>query len=165
MNRWTMSAGPAMRALLVLAVALGLVVVMTPIARADDGVRAEADRIMRMTLGDFVRHKQGEPGPYDWSDDGCSGPAVVRVIYRDLFDEPCQQHDFGYRNYGHGDLQLSMDEDTRDWIDSRFLQEMRRLCHDNFDRWYQRANKATCLAQAGDVWAAVRHGGRDAFYH
>jgi hypothetical protein len=72
-------------------------------------------------------------------------------------------HDFGYRNYGHG-LALGPNEDTRAWIDGRFATEMRRLCNDSFNEWWQAANKAACLSESGYIWAAVRNLGRSAYY-
>jgi hypothetical protein len=82
-----------------------------------------------------------KPAPYnqfDWTDDGCSGAEfawgaghAVTNWYRDLFNQPCRLHDFGYRNLGNG-LSLHRHEDMRRLIDSRFLVEMRRLCNNNF---------------------------------
>ena len=98
-----------------------------------------------------------------WSSDGCSWPTPRSLA--NLFYRPCQLHDFGYRNYGGHGLRLGANENTRDFVDGRFLQEMQRLCRDTFDRWWQSANKGTCLTQAGGIWSLVRHGGRDAFYN
>jgi hypothetical protein len=61
-------------------------------------------------------------------------------------------------------LTLGADEDRRDWIDGRLLCEMNRKCRDSFDAWWQRVNKEKCLSDAGWIWGAVRHRGRDAFY-
>lgn len=105
----------------------------------------------------------GKPSPYDafdWTDDGCSGRNeaygigfAVSNTYRDLFNGPCQQHDFGYRNLGTS-LQLDRSEDTRAWIDGRFLAEMNRLC----DTTRSGAGRLTCRATARTVWTVVRNG-------
>lgn len=103
----------------------------------------------------------GKPRPYnsfDWTDDGCSGReqiGPVSNIYRDLFNLPCRQHDFGYRNFGKG-LTLERTEARRAWIDARFLTEMKRLCNDSFPQWWQIANKQVCFTTADIVYEAVR---------
>jgi len=108
-----------------------------------------------------------KPWPYDrfnWTDDGCSPSWVPEELYRNLFDGPCKQHDFGYRNFGNG-LQLGRNDETRAWIDERFLTEMRRLCSDNFSRPWQILNKKACLEMANVVYGGVRSPfGRAAFY-
>lgn len=108
-----------------------------------------------------------KPWPYnefDWTDDGCSPSWVPEEIYRSLFDGPCKQHDFGYRNFGNG-LQLGRNDDARAWIDARFLSEMQRLCNDNFSRAWQIVNKGACLEMAKVVYGGVRTPfGRAAFY-
>lgn len=105
-------------------------------------------------------HKPPPYNSFDWTDDGCSGRSFpvlgppVSNIYRDLFNEPCRLHDFGYHNFGKG-LTLKRDEDTRKWIDHRFLEEMVSLCYSKFDRWWQTANKVYCLSEAGYMWTFV----------
>jgi len=102
-----------------------------------------------------------KPRPYnsfDWTDDGCSGRdqiGVVSNVYRNLFNQPCRQHDFGYRNFGKG-LTLEHTEARRAWIDARFLAEMKSLCNNSFPNWWQIANKQTCLSTANGVYRAVR---------
>lgn len=127
--------------------------------------KQQADKIMSLDYLSFVKYKRSRhPKPFNWSDDGCSGPAGIKKAYRRLFNRPCQQHDFGYRNYGQPDgLRLGRNEDVRNWIDNRLLQEMRRLCTTNWGRLNPKRH--TCLTTAGAVWTAVRHGGRDAFYN
>jgi hypothetical protein len=108
-----------------------------------------------------------KPWPYNWfnwTDDGCSPWFIPKAIYRNMFDGPCKQHDFGYRNFGNG-LQLGRNDETRSWIDARFLDEMRRLCNANFSSGWQALNRQACLKIAEVVWAGVRsHFGRSAFY-
>lgn len=123
-------------------------------------MRAEADRIMRMPYRDFVAYKRSPARvPYfDWSDDGCSGPAPG--FTDNLFNGPCQLHDFGYRNYGKG-LELGRDENTRNFIDDRFYAEMRRLC----TKWNRLdPRRRTCTKQALAYYGAVRNFGRGPFY-
>lgn len=154
----------------VAALSAGLVVATGGAGIADASPRSEADRVMDMTYQAFIDHKRDVTsvhGPYvfDWSDDGCSIPGGVPGgrSAADLFDKPCQLHDFGYRNYGRG-LRLGRDEDTRAWIDHRFWREMGRLCDDKFSAWYRRANWATCQSDARLIYGAVRNFGRSAFY-
>jgi hypothetical protein len=108
-----------------------------------------------------------KPWPYNgfnWTDDGCSPSFIPKIFYRNLFDGPCKQHDFGYRNFGNG-LQLGRNDETRTWIDAIFLNQMRHLCNDNFSRVWQILNKTACLEMADLVHAAVRSPfGRAAFY-
>jgi hypothetical protein len=129
-------------------------------------LRQQADRIMRMDYVQFMKFKREKsPGPFNWDDDGCSGPFGIREAYRRLFDKPCQLHDFGYKNYGQPKgLKLGRNDDVRKWIDKRFLQEMRRLCK---TKLRDLTNPLiACLAAARVVWAGVRSPqGRDAFYN
>lgn len=98
-----------------------------------------------------------KPYPYnefDWSTDGCSWtPSSLRA----LFNPACQEHDFGYRNFGKG-LKLGRDENTRRWIDDRFRAEMKSICNYRFSAWWQYANLQTCFKEADTMWAIVRHG-------
>jgi Prokaryotic phospholipase A2 len=108
-----------------------------------------------------------KPWPYnefDWTDNGCSPSFVPKFIYRNLFDGPCQQHDFGYRNFGNG-LQLGRTDEKRAWIDKRFLAEMRRLCSERFSSSWRILKEKACLRMANIAYAAVRSRfGRAAFY-
>jgi hypothetical protein len=76
---------------------------------------------------------------------------------KNLFDGPCQLHDFGYRNFGKG-LTLRRNEDTRAWIDGRFEAEMKRLCNNNFPHIWQIPNREACFKEAEVIWAGVRNG-------
>lgn len=69
-----------------------------------------------------------KPLPYnwfDWTTDGCSWTPAY-LAWR--FSGPCEEHDFGYRNFGKG-LTLGRDETHRKWIDDRFKSEMDRVCN------------------------------------
>lgn len=123
---------------------------------------------MSMNYGAFIALKNdtaARPTAFDWSSDGCSGVPILRELYSNLFNRPCQMHDFGYRNYGNW-LRLGRNEETRSWIDDRFESEMVRLCNNSFTRWWQKANKVACVLQAGAVWTFVRTNwlARQAFY-
>jgi hypothetical protein len=128
-------------------------------------LRAEADSIMNLHYKAFHDYRRDyHPGPFNWSSDGCSGPSwpvvkQVRGVYRTLFNQPCEQHDFGYRNYG-GRLGLGRDQGTRAWIDGRFYTEMKRLCNDKYHHIWQVFNKGACLSEALLVFKAIRVGGR-----
>ena len=123
--------------------------------------RVRADRFMNMTYTAFAAASVNRPTPFNWSTDGCNAPTPVSI--QRLFRLPCQQHDFGYRNYGTG-LRLGRNEGTRAWIDGRMLTEMRRLCQTSFPAWWQEANERACRVEADTMWVAVRHWGRSHFY-
>ncbi|WP_086786143.1 phospholipase A2 [Streptomyces caniscabiei] len=121
-------------------------------APAED-VRQVADRIMNLRYYDFTKHPK--VAPFNWANDGCSGPQEIK----NLFTEACNQHDFGYRNYGAqaGGLRLSPIRQTKDWIDTRFWHEMRQTCFDHHGggNW--------CLIHARAAYLAVHNFG-DRFF-
>ncbi|MFF5084032.1 phospholipase A2 [Actinoplanes sp. NPDC000266] len=97
-----------------------------------------------------------KPAPYeafDWDTDSCSWPTPDS--WRRLFHPACQQHDFGYRNFGKG-LTLGRDEATRRWIDDRFAVEMKAICNYRFSDWTQYANLQACFKEADGMYGAVR---------
>lgn len=122
---------------------------------------ARANEIMSLGYEEFTRTPQ-EP-PFVWSTDGCSSP-VPADPYRIVFDKPCRQHDFGYRNYGadYG-VALSVTRETKDWIDSRFLEEMRRHCEDSYSDGTSSAFRR-CQGAASAYYYAVQRGGDEAFF-
>lgn len=99
--------------------------------RYEDFLKRKADFVIagcEHRPGDPLRGACSKPPPYDafdWTTDGCSPPTPA--AWKAIFDGPCQQHDFGYRNYGKG-LNLGRSESTRGWIDRRFKKEMQRVC-------------------------------------
>ncbi|OJY41564.1 MAG: hypothetical protein BGP03_20385 [Pseudonocardia sp. 73-21] len=131
------------------------------LARKDDFTRAGCRKDGYENNG-FPYPGCRKPSPYNafnWSDDGCSGReqiGFVSNVYRNLFNKPCQLHDFGYRNFGKG-LTLSRTEETRAWIDSRFRTEMYRLCETNYAG--NRLQRGACKTNADIVWATVRNTG------
>jgi hypothetical protein len=134
----------------------------------DQELRRRADKIMRLPYPAFMklkRNKNKRPSWFNWHDDGCSGPRVIKEAYRHIFNQPCQQHDFGYKNYGQPKgRKLGRNDKVRKWIDTRFLQEMRRLCHTELRGLVHPL--ATCLGQARVVYWGVRSPeGRKAFYN
>ncbi|MGW6458302.1 phospholipase A2 [Streptomyces sp. NPDC055078] len=91
-------------------------------------LKRKADRIMNLTYQQFARTKRVKP--FNWTSDGCSTPKK-NFPYRGRFKKACNQHDFGYRNYGaKGKLELSPTKATRKKIDAKFLNEMKRTCAD-----------------------------------
>ncbi|SER90668.1 phospholipase A2 [Streptomyces qinglanensis] len=126
---------------------------------ADPAVRAEADRLMELTYRQFAvaRHTP----PFDWTTDGCSVPTGL-LPYSEVFRPACVQHDFGYRNYGGNHaLKLDPTRATKNWIDSRFRTEMRRICDDRYSTAGRRRN---CRRAADTYYAGVRIGGDKAFF-
>lgn len=123
------------------------------------GVLEQADRIMNLTYGAFAETPRVEP--FDWSTDGCSVP-VGFAPYREVFRPACEQHDFGYRNYGaHGKLRLGPTRDTKNWIDGRFRTEMERICQ---DAYAAAADRGNCVGAAQGYFVAVNVGGDAAFF-
>jgi hypothetical protein len=95
-----------------------------------------------------------KPPPYDaldWSTDGCSRTPPPA---RNVFDRPCQLHDFGYRNFGQG-LSLGRSEPMRKAIDVRFRDEMYRTCRDPV-AVVPFGGYARCLLVASAMYAVVR---------
>jgi hypothetical protein len=125
-----------------------------------------ARETQRMTYTDFLARKQDyvingcetpnnpgctKPAPYnafDWTTDGCSWTPDT---WKTIFDGPCQQHDFGYRNFGKG-LALGRSEAVRYYIDGRFLKEMRRVC----STWAIGPQRLVCVKTAKAMYSAVR---------
>ncbi|MFG7943922.1 phospholipase A2 [Streptomyces cacaoi] len=99
-------------------------------APADPAVRTAADRIMNLTYQEFATTEH--VAPFNWTNDGCSVPLKF-TPYKEVFRPACNLHDFGYRNYGGGhELKLSPVRETKNWIDGRFLTEMKRICDDRY---------------------------------
>jgi Prokaryotic phospholipase A2 len=127
-------------------------------------LRNRAKWIMNRTYSDFEDYKRKYARTrvnrrFDWTADGCSNPPGTDLDFKDDFTPACVQHDFGYRNFGG--RKLGRNEDTRGWIDDRFLSEMRRICNNDVP-W---TDIGFCHGAAAAWWASLRHGGRDAFYH
>jgi hypothetical protein len=83
------------RSLLAVVLLIVLATAFAPAAHAATAAdRAEADRVMRLSYVDFVALKRSanRPAQFNWTDDGCSGPGLVKPVYRTLFNKPCQQH-------------------------------------------------------------------------
>jgi len=119
-----------------------------PAAQALTPLATEATRLVRIDHHAFLAAKALTPPPFDWSTDGCSStPASWAVV----FDGPCQQHDFGYRNLGRG-LALRPTERVRTWVDGRFLTELRRVCAERT----QRLALTRCRIRARAMHTAVR---------
>ncbi|MDX6729469.1 MAG: hypothetical protein QOK49_4274 [Baekduia sp.] len=91
-----------------------------------------------------------KPAPYDsfdWTTDGCS---QTPDTWKAVFDGPCQQHDFGYRNF-HNGLRLQPTEAMRGRVDRKFLYEMGRIC-----KTWSLLQRATCRTAARAMYDAVR---------
>jgi hypothetical protein len=128
-------------------------------ALADPPLKTQAIGIMSVSYGEFMRLKasQGRNPRFDWASDGCSGPwwwasPPALLAARWMHTAPCEQHDFGHRNFGHG-LRLEPTEARREWVDGRFRDEMLRNCRDH--RWYP-----NCVQVAFAFHATVRAFGR-----
>lgn len=123
-----------------------------PSASAAD-LEAQATRLVALPYADFIDVKRATPAAhFDWSSDGCSSTPAE---WARTFDGPCQQHDFGYRNFGRGPV-LRRTEAVRAWIDRRLLSEMRRVCAVTLGARRHASRRIACRAQARLMWAAVR---------
>jgi hypothetical protein len=158
-------------ALFALAVTIVAFVPAPAHAQSREDLIKQAYRIMTSDYSTFHNtYKRQRPRPFDWRDNGCNTrdfgfglnlPAgLIHRGYLVLFDWPCEQHDFGYRNYGAGH-KLNPTERGRAWIDWRLLVEMRRACNNRYRGKPARRN--VCLRYAQLVHKGVRAGG-GAFY-
>ncbi len=111
-------------------------------------LRTQARALVAIDHHAFLAVKATAPQPFDWSTDGCTS---TPASWAATFDGPCQQHDFGYRNLGHG-LRLWATNAARAWVDRRLLAELRRVCAERF------AGGAglRCRVRARAIYAAVR---------
>ncbi|MFF8955157.1 phospholipase A2 [Streptomyces sp. NPDC014894] len=120
-------------------------------------LRRRADRIMKLTYRKFARAERVKP--FNWRADGCSVP-MKDFPYKKRFRSACDQHDFGYRNYGgKGKLKLSPTRATRKSIDAKFYREMKRTCDDA----YRGRSRTKCKLIAANYHLAVRAVGGRAF--
>lgn len=135
------------------AVTVAFVAVMLASAGAQDRdlLRRDAERLVALPYWAFAREAAARRSPFDWSTDGCSRTPRV---FAARFAGPCRQHDFAYRNLGHG-LRLDASESTRRWADDRFHDELRRRCTESVSR----RRRARCNSVARAMWAAVRRFG------
>ncbi len=124
-----------------------------------NSLRAIADGYMSSSLDDFLATKQQKPGPFNWSDDGCS--IIKYAVPQDeaWFHDACTRHDFGYRNYGNG-LRLQRDDGTKQQIDSRLLDDMHYICNNRLPL----VDYPPCMVRAQYIYEGVNDGGGFAFY-
>lgn len=152
--------------------ALGALVVVAVCAHAlpTDAAAtiARADAIFYRSTVSFMEIKRSGPRTdpdLDWSDDGCSVPWYVELAAPVLryasavFREQCQQHDFGYRNYGSAPFpRLDPSEARRRSIDDHFYAQMRIRCGEWWIRYL--GGQALCSMMAHAYYLAVRLFGR-----
>ncbi|PZA06853.1 MULTISPECIES: phospholipase A2 [unclassified Meiothermus] len=104
----------------------------------------------------FARYYRAYSGP-DWSNNGCSYSPDKPLLLN--FKDPCNHHDFGYRNvpqYARG-----RSETYRKYVDDRFLSNLKSVCGD-LPWWDPR--KDQCYVLAYTYYAAVRNLGKGAYY-
>lgn len=123
-------------------------VLAAPAASASTTLERQAAHLGAVDYHAFLLAKAQAPPPFDWSTDGCTAtpPALAAA-----FDGPCQQHDFGYRNLGHG-LRLRPTEAARLTVDRRLLTELRRVCTERFAA----LEALRCRVRARAMYAVVR---------
>lgn len=106
--------------------------------------------------GTFFTYYRTYSGP-DWSNDGCSYSPDKPLFLN--FKDPCNHHDFGYRNvpqYARG-----RSETYRKYVDDRFLSNLKSVCGD-LSWWDPRKDK--CYVLAYTYYAAVRNFGEGPYY-
>ncbi len=118
----------------------------------------EMSTYMTESMSAFLRHKAAHPGPFDWSDNGCSSP-VGDAPSGFNFRNACLRHDFGYRNYGHG-LTVNPTDARRDYVDNRFRSDMVNWCNANTTG----SRNTDCREWATIYFAAVRTRGGPSFF-
>jgi Prokaryotic phospholipase A2 len=119
-----------------------------PAASASTLLERQAAHLGAVDYHAFLLEKEAAPPPFDWSTDGCTKTPPAWGV---TFDGPCQQHDFGYRNMGHG-LRLRPTEVARLMIDRRLLTELRRVCAERFAA----LEALRCRVRARAMYTAVR---------
>ena len=146
-------------------------------------VKRQADGLMNLSYRRFIKRKRvamrnrnragaraDKTWPLDWTDDGCSIPGQklsgVASKWSRTFDGACQQHDFGYRNYGSRALRLNRNEGTRLRIDNKLHRESKRACRNGVRGGgiNQRVKRRGCLASANIIRNSVRLGGWKPFF-
>jgi hypothetical protein len=122
--------------------------------------RKEADRIMNLNYREFAKLRKlpTRPEGYRWDTDGCTPKWAPKY-----FTEACYIHDFGYRNYGSARKDaphLSPTQETKNWIDKRFQEEMYNICADQAKT---EKGRAVCKEKADQLYRHVQKG-RKAFF-
>lgn len=130
---------------------LALILVLlgaAPPASAATALERRAVHLGAVDYHAFLAAKAAAPPPFDWSTDGCT---KTPPAWAQTFDGPCEQHDFGYRNLGHG-LRLRPTEAARLVVDRRLLTELRRVCAERFAA----LEALRCRVKARAMYTAVR---------
>ena len=123
-------------------------VAAAPAASASTTLEREAAHLGTLDYHAFLLAREQAPPPFDWSTDGCTDTPPTWAV---TFDDPCQQHDFGYRNLGHG-LRLRPTEAARRTVDRRLLTELRRVCAERFAA----LETLRCRVRARAMYTVVR---------
>lgn len=121
-------------------------------------IQTQADAYMNLPLETFHNMRRLQPPPFEWTANGCNFGEIA-LPFRESFNRACDRHDFGYRNYGHGRLQLDRTEARRTRIDDRLRDDLNGLCR----RDHAGLTETPCLASAQAVYAAARATGGPQF--
>jgi hypothetical protein len=121
------------------------------------GRKAAIDDYMSMSMASFQAANRQAPGPYNWSDDGCSNSPDKPEGFN--FLPACQRHDFGYRNYGKGAIKASPFDATRASVDARLRTDLLNEC----DKHSGDA-RTKCQGLAQTFYGVVRTAGGRSFY-
>lgn len=138
-------------------VALALGMVANPPAVQAKATRGGAVKIFYQSNYGFMINKWNQRyySDYTWTDDGCSVPKVVKVALPTMdyaskvFNRECQQHDFGYRNFG-GKKNLDNTHSRKLSVDGKFHTLMDQRC-DTLGWYYAKG----CKMHSYLFWKAV----------
>lgn len=129
-------------------------------------LKVQADHLMRVSLGEFILFKEQQVRlsaryrlPFNWTDDSCSGPTPP--VVDEIFNDPCERHDFGYRNFGNG-LRLQRSRARKDMVDGVLHRDARDRCRGL--AMADEKSRRHCLNMADDIARAVRTFGGPAFF-
>ena len=163
-----------------LVASFGLAAPANAATRAELKAAATAVAYEQVGGGNYAKYKTKYPTQLNWGNDGCSVPAAVRNAvpkmewvldhYMGVFEKSCDRHDFGYRNFGKNTStsgvhpKFSPTQATKDKIDSRFLANMRVQCDQRYDDVWDIPAKKACRGAANIFYAAVKLGGKGAFF-
>ena len=110
------------------------------------------DSALEASLADFqaLKDSAARDGRMDWTDDGCSAPVFGSEKPWFDFREPCERHDFGYRNA----KRLGVFDGYKKRIDAVFAEDMYDACQE--EAWWERKQ---CKFTAGLFYSAVKLAG------
>jgi hypothetical protein len=118
--------------------------------------KSRLDAYLDAPMEEFKRVKAQRPEPYDWRSDACSNSPDRPAGFD--FTDACDRHDFGYRNYGKGELRANPTDAQRAIVDARLKADLLETCERY--RW----ERDKCRGFAQTYHDVVRKAGGKPFY-